>query len=93
MGASLCVRALRAEIVCSTESFHASGLQAVVLDGIYQQESEVYQCDAKLIRLTDWTLPRFRQLIELYPFDEPYTTSPARAIRRSPIRPRTKVVQ
>jgi hypothetical protein len=31
---------------------------------LYYQEFEVTQCDAKLVRLTDWTMPRFRQLIE-----------------------------
>lgn len=38
--------------------------QAVALDGLYYQEMEINQCDAKVTRLSDWTLPRFRQLIE-----------------------------
>lgn len=38
--------------------------QAIALDGLYYQEMEINQCDAKVNKLSDWTLPRFRQLIE-----------------------------
>lgn len=38
--------------------------QAIALDGLYYQEMEINECDAKVTKLSDWTLPRFRQLIE-----------------------------
>lgn len=41
-------------------------MQAVAVDGLYYQEDEINQCDAKVTQLSDWTLPRFRQLIERY---------------------------
>lgn len=73
------------------DTAHDNDMRAVVLDGLYYQELEVNQCDAKLTRLTDWTLPRFRQLVERYPFDEQYQTVTAMSASRAPVKRKVSV--
>ncbi|KAM3570417.1 hypothetical protein VYU27_007514 [Nannochloropsis oceanica] len=73
------------------DTAHENDMRCVALDGLYYQELEINQCDAKLNRLTDWTLPRFRQLLERYPFDEQFLTITAVAANRQPIKRRTAV--
>ncbi|TFJ80809.1 hypothetical protein NSK_007986 [Nannochloropsis salina CCMP1776] len=73
------------------DTAHDNDMRCVALDGLYYQELEINQCDAKLNQLTDWTLPRFRQLLERYPFDEQFLTITSRAASRAPVKRKTAV--
>jgi len=65
-------------------------VQSAAVDTNYPVQDFLYDCDVKLASLRDWTLPRFRQLVEYHPFDESYRFQTAMVMNR--IKPKKTTV-